>query len=127
MEHPEYVLHYIASPYTHSDPEVREKRYEEVEEATLILLRQGHYGFSPIAYNHPMGRHNLPTTWDFWEPFDKAFLERCSSIVVLMLEGWNTSLGVQAEIDYAIKIGLPVQYLEPTDVFSEGFIFEPLC
>jgi len=122
MKH-EYKLFYLASPYSHDDPAIRQKRYEEVNDATIILLKQQVYAFSPITYNHPMERHDLPTTWDFWKPYDIAFLERCSAVLVLKMDGWKESIGVTAEIEKAKSLGIPIQYLEPEDVFTEGFKF----
>lgn len=114
-----YKLYYLASPYSHPDPEMRTKRYEEVSDATVALLKQGIYAFSPITYNHPMERHQLPTSWDFWEPYDIAFLERCDEMIVLMLDGWRESIGVNAEIEFAHRKGIAVSYLNPK------YILEP--
>jgi len=122
MEH-EYKLYYLASPYSHDNTNMRQERYEAVNDATIILLRQQVYAFSPITYNHPMERHNLPTDWAFWKPYDIAFLERCDAVLVLKLDGWRESIGVTAEIEKAISLGIPVQYLEPEEVFAEGYTF----
>lgn len=150
----EYELFYLASPYTFIEAtagkaflllsflrntvrglfglekrdylaeKTRLNRYLLAEKATLVFLKLGHYVFSPIAYNHPMGRHDLPTDWAFWEPFDKAFLERCTAVIVIKLPGWNVSVGVAAEVEWADKLKIPVYYIEPEDVFAEGFVFD---
>jgi len=104
---------YLASPYSHPDPTVREQRFRAACRAAAALLRAGQPVFSPIAYSHWTAEHGLPCTWSFWEPLDRWFLERCDEVVVLMLDGWETSVGVQAEIRIARELGKPVRYLAP--------------
>ncbi len=103
---------YLASPYSHPDPAVREERYRAACRATASLLRAGLIVFSPIAHSHALVEHGLPTEWKFWEHIDRAYLERCDFLLVLMLEGWKASVGVQAEIGIARELGKAVSYLE---------------
>ena len=109
---------YLASPYSHPDPSVREFRFREACRAAAKLMRLGKAVFSPIAHGHCICTHGLPTDWRFWEPFDRAQLERCDEVVVLMLDGWRESEGVQAEIRIAAQLGKPVRYLEPEATVS---------
>lgn len=104
---------YLASPYSHPDASIREFRFREACRAAAKLMRCGKVVFSPIAHGHCICEHGLPTDWRFWEPFDRAQLERCDEVIVLMLEGWQQSTGVQAEIRIAAELGKPVRYLEP--------------
>jgi hypothetical protein len=55
------------------------------------------------------------SVWSFWEQYDRKFLERCDEVVVLMLDGWEESVGVQAEIRIAGELGKPVRYLAPEE------------
>jgi hypothetical protein len=104
---------YLASPYSHPDVAVREVRFREACRAAAKLMRLGQVVFSPIAHGHPIAAFGLPTNWRFWEPFDRYQLERCSEVVVLTLDGLETSEGVQAEIRIADELGKPVRYLGP--------------
>lgn len=106
------MIWYLASPYTSPHPEVREQRYRAACRATAALIRAGAVVFSPICHSHALAEHGLPNQWSFWERFDRAYLERCDLLVVLMLDGWKTSVGVQAEIAIARQLGKPVSYLE---------------
>ncbi len=106
---------YLASPYSHPDPAVREQRFRAACRAAVALLRAGHLVFSPITHSHPLAQHGLPGNWQFWERYDREFLERCDEVVVLMLPGWKESVGVQAEIRIAGELGKPVRYLAPED------------
>lgn len=104
---------YLASPYSHPDPAVREQRFRAACQAAVALLHAGRVVFSPIAHSHPLAQHGLPGNWHFWERYDRAFLERCDEVLVLMLDGWEESVGVQAEIRIARELGKPVRYLAP--------------
>lgn len=106
---------YLASPYSHPDQAVREQRFRAACRAAVALLRAGQLVFSPITHSHPLAQHGLPGNWQFWERYDREFLERCDEVVVLMLPGWKESVGVQAEIRIAGELGKPVRYLAPED------------
>jgi len=106
---------YLASPYSHSDPAVREQRFRDVCRGAAVLMRAGHAVFSPIAHSHPLVEHGLPTGWSFWERYDREHLDRCDEVVVLMLDGWEESVGVREEIRIAREMGKPIQYVAPED------------
>ena len=104
---------YLASPYTHPDARVRERRFQEACRASAALLRAGVVVFSPIAHSHPIANYGLPTNWEFWERVDREYLARCDLLAVLTLPGWRESVGVQAEIQIAIELGLRIIFLNP--------------
>lgn len=106
---------YLASPYSHSDPAVREQRFRDVCRVTAQLLRDGMLVFSPIVHCHPLVEFNLPTDWSFWEVYDLTMLKLCDGLVVLMLKGWTESKGVQREVAEANKLKLPIRY-----IFQDG-------
>jgi hypothetical protein len=103
---------YLASPYSHPDIVVRERRFRDVCHAAVDLIKAGHEVFSPIAHSHALVEHGLPTHWSFWETHDRHHLAHCDEVVVLMLEGWYTSVGVQAELRLAKELNKPIRYLE---------------
>jgi nucleoside 2-deoxyribosyltransferase len=105
---------YLASPYTHPDPVVRVRRFRATCHTAALLIRTGHVVFAPIAHSHPMTEFGLPADWEFWERYDIEFLRRSSELVVLKLDGWRESRGVQAEIDLALEMDLPIRYLDST-------------
>lgn len=76
------------------------------------LMSDGLHIFSPISHTHPIAlAGNLPTGFDFWRGYDEAILNVCKELWVLCLDGWQESVGVRAEIDYACKLGIPVRYI----------------
>jgi nucleoside 2-deoxyribosyltransferase len=104
---------YLASPYSHPDPAIREERFRAACRAAAALLRSGRAVFSPIAHSHPLVEHGLPTDWEFWQHCNVEHLQRCDEVMVLTLDGWQASVGVQAEIKIATELGRPVSYLTP--------------
>lgn len=76
------------------------------------------------AMQHPLVRFDLPMDWAYWERFDREYLCLASELVVLKLDGWRESVGVQAEIDLAIDLGLPIRFLAP-EAIHEGEATNP--
>ena len=106
-------LIYLAVPYSHDDPQVRHERFRAANRAAGQLMQQGHKVFSPISHTHPIAIEcDLPKGWDYWESFDRAYMNHCYKIVVLCVEGWENSKGIRAELQIAYELGLEVEYME---------------
>ena len=102
---------YLAGPYSHNDPEVRESRYNEHLRHLAHCLNDGLVVFSPIVHWHVVATtHMLPTEWAFWRTLDFAFLERCDRLFVLKLDGWENSVGLAAELEFARQRNIPIEY-----------------
>jgi hypothetical protein len=101
LNNPDLV--YLASPYTHVDPEVRETRFREVCALASSLMSRGIKVFSPIAHSHPILIHgrDCDPGWAHWKAFDLHMLAKCDVLLVYTLDGWEESTGVQAEIEEA--------------------------
>lgn len=103
---------YLASPYTHPDPAVRERRFVEVCKVAASLMARGAAVFCPIAHSHPIDLlAPLPQTTSFWMAQDLPLLRCASRMVVLMLDGWRQSKGIAAEIAAAEAVGIPIEYM----------------
>ena len=89
---------YLASPYSHPDKRIREWRFDAACYATARMIQCGYHVFSPVAHSHPLVRMGAGTSWEYWEKFDRWMIESCKGFAVLMLDGWEESKGVQAEI-----------------------------
>ncbi len=106
-------LIYLACPYSHDDPGVRLARFDAVNKAAAKLMSKGEFVYSPISHTHPIALvGDLPLDWQYWQNFDRVFLEHCIKVVVLKLDGWELSAGVKGEIAIAEELGIPVEYLE---------------
>ena len=107
---------YLASPYTHGDSEIEETRYRMVCSAAGRLIKEGKHVYSPIAHSRAIAScSNLPTDFTFWAAYDTDMISKSSEMIVLTLKGWEESKGVQAEINIAHALGIPVSYLNYTE------------
>jgi hypothetical protein len=110
---------YLATPYTSKDSAVKEERVRKVNEVAAKLINKGEIIFSPISMAHPIAVvGGLPGNWEFWDEFDRAYLNCCCKMYVLMLDGWEESTGVQAEIKIAEEFGLEIEYLDYEEVVN---------
>jgi len=104
---------YIACPYTDADPNVRAARFEAVTRFAAKLIAAGEVVYSPISHSHAITRTGLPIEWEFWRRQDLTLLRASSGLLVYCLDGWQTSTGVQAEIEAAEEWGIPIRYCQP--------------
>lgn len=105
---------YLASPYTHRNPRVVDYRFRAVCKKSAELMLRGLHVYSPIAHTHPIAMQgSLPTTWEYWESFDRAMIAACGKLLVLRIRGWKESKGVQAEIAIAHELDIPVDFIDP--------------
>jgi hypothetical protein len=104
-------LIYLASPYSHPDPAVRNARYEAVARYTILAIREGFVIFSPIVYGHQLAlTGDLPTDAEWWRSFNETVIAACDSMIVLQIDGWQESLGVKMEIEFAASRNIPVVF-----------------
>lgn len=111
---------YLATPYSHPDVGVREARFDQACRIAGGLMAAGEIVFSPIAHTHPIAvRCDLPKGWEFWEKYDREMLGLASRLVVVTMDGWQTSRGIAAEIAIAQHLGIPVEYMAVPDACRE--------
>jgi Domain of unknown function (DUF1937) len=101
---------YLASPYSDPDPFIRDQRYLAACRATVQLLLTGQTVFSPIVNGHGLVPFGLPTDWPFWARHGERYIARSDELLVLAMPGWEESVGVQAEIEIARRLGKVVRY-----------------
>lgn len=106
---------YLATPYTHPSPAVREARYDAATDYAAAFWAGGYGVYSPITQTHEAAkRRALPQEWEFWAEQCRTFLGVCSRLVVLALPGWRESVGVRAELRIARELEIPCSLLRPT-------------
>ena len=110
---------YLASPYSSASQAMMESRYLMALAATITLMKHKDVVYSPIVHSRPVALSGeLSHDWDFWQHFDLEMLSRCDMLYVLCIPGWQLSVGVQAEIEAARKMGKPVMYF-----YNEGEVW----
>lgn len=102
---------YLASPYSDRDPEVEELRYQAAYSHVRLAFSRKEIIFSPIVYCHQyyINRHT-PGDFSFWQNFNEEMLLRATRLRVLRIAGWETSIGVTAEIAFASRSGITVEF-----------------
>jgi len=105
---------YLATPYTHDDPAVMHERFLQVNRTAARLMASGVHLISPISHTHPIAlAGELPTSWDYWEAYDRRLIEICTGMSVVCQDGWDCSVGVTAEVNIAREFGLVVEFIDP--------------
>lgn len=102
---------YLAIPYSHPEQSVKDKRFRIANAVAAELMCKGEVVYSPISHTHIIAKENhLTTDWDYWQSACEQFLTIADKLVVITIEGWKESTGVQAEIDYAKQHDIPIEY-----------------
>ena len=103
---------YLATPYSHPDESVMERRFDEACKIAGELMAQGLVVFCPIAHTHPIAvRCELPRDWNYWEKFDEEFIRSSEKVIVAMMTDWQESKGVRAEIEIARRLGISIEFM----------------
>ena len=104
-------LIYLATPYS-KYPYGRERAYELACMAAGDYMKAGYNVFCPIAHSHSIEQYfDVREGFDFWMQQDLAILAHCDELFVLMLEGYEESRGVNAEIEFAEKNNIPIRFI----------------
>lgn len=109
-------LIYLASPYSHPDPNERKRRYDLACLAASHLMAgckikgEKFAVFCPIAHSYGIEPLLKESSHKFWMDQDIPILSRSDVLVVLQIDGWEHSRGVKEEIFYARLNGIPVEF-----------------
>lgn len=103
---------YLCSPYSHADASIRFMRFQRAVAYTARRMLAGESMFSPIAHSHAIDLA-LPEIqgFDFWMKQDIPLLRHAARVKVLMLSGWEQSRGVRHELELALALHIPVEYV----------------
>lgn len=109
---------YLASPYSHPNADIKQRRYEAICKVAAKLMEQGEQVFCPIAHSHPIEviGMNQVRNGDFWLKQDFAILKHAEMLVVCMMPGWGESHGIKAEVQFANDNKIPVAYIDHDEV-----------
>lgn len=111
---------YFASPYSDKDEQVVQLRVQKTSQMVAKLVSEGNVVISPIVYGHTLLQiHEMPSDWNFWKNFCQTFLLKCDEMIVYMLDGWDKSTGVLAEIELAKEMGMKVTMMPVMEKFLE--------
>ena len=115
---------YIASPYSHEDPEIKIQREADVKRAEAFINDNysGVRAYSPIAETADQERRGV-VPQEGWYLYDFAMLAKADRLIVLMLKDWETSIGISLEIAFSLGKGIPITYSTLSEVLSDEIPF----
>jgi len=107
-------IEYLAIPYTDDSEEVMDFRARVSDIICADLMNKGRYIYAPISSCHHIAKkYGLPRNWQFWKGMDEEYVGMCKKILIVALDGWQSSTGVNAEIEIAMKAGITIEYIDP--------------
>lgn len=103
---------YLAQPYTHKRSDVVHARFKIGEFMTWHYMKAGEHIFSPIVMCHKISKlYEMPTDFAFWMEYDYDIIRSSKEVRVLQLPNWQDSVGVAAEIKFALENNIPITYV----------------
>jgi hypothetical protein len=121
-----YELAYIAGPYTARHPdgsynnELMEARIRIMSKCMGKLMSFGVIPTSPLLM-HLVRMHtkDLPGDWSTWEKYSKITMDKCDYMIVLEIDGYMESTGVNAEREHMQLSGKNIYFLKPEELLAE--------
>ena len=108
---------YLLCPYSDEQKFIMECRFECANKAAAYLKQKGYNCFSPISHSHSIAKYmNNANDSDYWVELDLVFMSICNSVHVLKIDGWDKSKEIKRELEEAIKLNLPVYYIEYDEI-----------
>jgi len=122
------MLGYLASPYSHPDPKVQEQRANQVAEMAVKLINSGLNVISPIVHNTGLIQRCEQAKiggWVNWGRLDESMIYACDYMIIYRMNGWDESVGVDAEFKICQRLNRPVFFIDDdsnvTSVIDEVF------
>lgn len=124
-----HPLVYLASPHSHKDMFIRDYRHLLAVKALAIWFKEGLAVFSPIVNTYAINKSYLGDNheYELYQSIDERFIDSCTEVRVLCVDGWKESKGVASEIGYAERKGIPVTYWLFNDQFNGMEQAKHLC
>jgi hypothetical protein len=113
---------YLATPYSVLHPISKNQanllkynRHERACKMAASLMQNGENVFCPIAHTHAIevyAMKDCPQDMEFWMKQCLSILQYAKELVVFKMDGWDESLGIKREIEFAKDLNIPIRYIE---------------
>jgi len=118
-------LEYLGTPYSDKDDYLQDFRAKIVDIIATELTNQGRAIYSPISsWHHIVCKYTMPKTFGFWERMNLSFLKQCKKLLVVTLPGWETSVGLKGEIEFAEEHGIEVEHIDTQPYFEKLLVMD---
>jgi hypothetical protein len=115
-------LYYLAAPY-HGTEEEKKYRTELSLKATAEFLRQGIHVFAPLNYVNKIAEELAFTSLEKRRgivlPYLLDFLRVSKGMVVINIDGWENSWGVQQELKFCHEMQIPIYNMKPEQIYDD--------
>lgn len=95
---------FLACPYSHADKDVVHSRFVACNKVAAQIIEAGNVVFSQVSMSHPINLELQKTEkaniGKLWAPVDAVFLDIMQELIILDLDGWDKSAGIQREIEF---------------------------
>lgn len=99
---------YLASPYSHKNSNIQERRFILVTYVAACLTKSGYNVYSPILNGHMMSQYiEFPGDYNFWKTRDEQFIKFSDEFWILKLTDWKLSTGITRELAKAKLLEKP--------------------
>jgi hypothetical protein len=119
---------YLASPYSlggTADDAAMDRRHRQITRCCHALMRLGANVYSPITHHHSTQSVGGTIEGDsnYWLTIDFGVLKHAKGMYVLTLDGWEKSVCVSREIEYARDtLNIPVIFIRPDKyILGDGY------
>jgi hypothetical protein len=107
------MIEYLALPYSHKSERVMAERAAISDFIFSELTKEGRIIYAPISSCHHVAvKYGLPRDWMFWADMGRFFVGASMRLLVIPLKGWETSIGLAAEIEIAKENGIEIVFLD---------------
>lgn len=112
-------LYFLAVAY-HGTTQEKAYRHSISLKVTANCLRQGIHVFAPVIYvNQIVDEMKLPSTDERRKivmPYLFDFLNVSKGLILITVEGWQDSWGVQQELEFCKDHKIPVYKIDPDQI-----------
>ena len=86
-------------------------RMEKIYKIIGDYIKNDVHIITPLFMHEVVIRHEMPGHYRFWEKYCLNLLKLCDKMIVLRLEGWESSRGIAAEIEFCHNNGIPIEFI----------------
>ncbi|ENI7574785.1 DUF1937 family protein [Salmonella enterica] len=95
---------FLACPYSHANKDVVHRRFLACNRVAAQIVESGNVVFSQVSMSHPinleMKKTEKANIGKLWAPVDAIFLDMMVELIIVDLDGWDKSAGIQREIEF---------------------------
>lgn len=115
-------LYYLAGPHKGTLKE-EASRFDMSRKITIAFIRQGIPVFSPIVYSkqfvQDLNISSLEDRRKIVMDYLLSFLKASKGMILVAMEGWKTSWGVNLELKFCQENQIPVYLLSPNHALED--------